>query len=163
MSVYDMNTALKTTLIQSITVLSVMLMLSGCLLPPCQQLPEEPFQSVTDTEWRLVSTTDANAAANLNNFNFIIFTFTQDFGIQFTTVDLNTQSGNPITEGRYDVIPEQKLIVAELTRVGDGSQSNVVWRYRLGSKLELTDTASGQHYEFYPFEGIVKPDFQCKF
>lgn len=158
-----MNTVFKFYVVRILSLIGLLFLLSGCFAKSCQQLPTQRIQSITETEWRLVFTNDPNTASRLNNYNFTILSFTDSFDMQITSVKNNQQSGTPEVIGNYNVLADQPVIVAELEDFQGNSLGTTTWAFTLNRKLELTDMNTGATFIFYPFEGIVKPDFQCEF
>ncbi|MEZ4752657.1 MAG: hypothetical protein R3B54_19080 [Bdellovibrionota bacterium] len=157
-----MNTTLKHRIAEGMALLGALFLLSGCFAKSCQKLPEQRFQSITETEWRLVYTTDPSTASQLNNFNFTILSFTDSFDLQMTSVKNNQQAGTPEVVGEY-AVQNGEFIIAKLEKFDGTSLGTTVWSFQLSRTLTLIDTATGFTFVFYPFEGIVKPDFQCEF
>ncbi|MCB0416045.1 MAG: hypothetical protein H6617_03260 [Bdellovibrionaceae bacterium] len=157
-----MNTTLKFRFLQGMTLIGALFLLSGCFAKSCQKLPDQRFQSITETEWRLVYSTDPSTASQLNNFNFTILTFTDSFDIQMTSVKNNQQAGTPEVVGDYTV-QNGEFIVAKLQSFDGSDLGTMTWSFTLSRILTLIDTSTGFTFIFYPFEGIVKPDFQCEF
>ena len=57
----------------------LLLALTACVKPRCQDPVEEAFTTFTEQEWRLVDTTDLAISPNLSNFTFETITFELNF------------------------------------------------------------------------------------
>ncbi len=125
----------------------------------CQQLPEQPFQSVSDTEWRLVRST-ARGDEGLDAFNFYILKLDQAMTIEIYYVRNNRRDPEPTYYGSY-YVPSEGVIIAELQTAQSSGAQSVQYQFDLSNRLYLY--AGGATMEFYPFEGIVKPDNLCTF
>lgn len=136
----------------------------------CQQNTQR-FKSVTETQWRLVETTDPAVVEELDNFNFLIVSFaTNSTGAVQRVVDnemfetpISTIVWVPNTKAKQIRIQYTSVPAEETTaQVTEGDLGTFDYSYSLGKELEMTDN-TGSYYRYVPFTGIVSPDIDCQF
>jgi hypothetical protein len=157
--------------------LSALLLVSTGCQKLCQQPATQAFTSITQTQWRLVSTTDPKVSPNLTNFTFLIWTFSTNFTGQILKVINNEQYNNPVFTFQFNVDPSSNIILidyqtpATATTNANGQATagtptdngTFQYTYSLNVTLDLNDTTEGYTYHFVPFEGVVNPDEACSF
>lgn len=157
--------------------LFIIFILNACNKPQCEPLPSTNFSSITDTKWRLIKTTDPNLSSSIDNFNFYIFQFNDNFTGSVFQVENNQEITNPVETFNYVINPQSKIIEIEYTTPssqGSSTQnqtSTIDYSYVLTNQLSLQTTTlnggggsgSGISYNFVPFTGVVAPDSSCVF
>jgi hypothetical protein len=156
--------------------LSLILFATGCQ-KKCQQPAQQAFTSITQAQWRLVSTTDPKVSPNLTNFTFLIWSFSNNFTGQIVKVINNEQYNNPVFTFQFNVDPSANVILIDYQTPGQpttnaqGQQTagsptdngTFQYSYNLTASLDLYDSTEGYSYHFVPFQGIVNPDESCTF
>ncbi len=152
----------------------------SCQKKRCQAPAEQPFQTIVETQWRLVETTDPHPNfKGLNQTNFFIMIFKRNYTGDFKRVENNDLYETPVATFVYNIDPEAKRIVTEITEnavtvssdpsgaapsaAPSGQKSQLDFKYTLGREFTLTRVSAGFFYRFVPFTGIVDPDKQCVF
>jgi len=152
------------------------MLLVGCGQKKCQPAAEQPFQSIIDTAWRMVESTDPIVKNNTDNYNFIVMTFgINRLGMMQKVVN-NDLFENPLYNLRYDINPSNKTLTVNYEEPpappADGGQppsaepvstTVVQYTYKIGKELELTEVKSGNYHRLVPYQGVVEPDRQCTF
>lgn len=137
-------------------------MLSACQ-QLCQQPNQQPIQSLVDTQWRLVETTDPALAQELDRFNFKILTFRGNFQGEFQDVVFNDLVETPQATFRWNV--ESDFLLMALQPTAGGTETQLRFDYTkppIGRALEMVE-ADGSYYRYVPFTGVVNPDSTCTF
>lgn len=151
----------------------------GCGRPKCQSPPEQPFQTFTETQWRLVETNDPNPGfSKLSLTHFQIYTFKRNYTGDIKIVKNNDLYPTPVATFIYDVDPDGKRVRLEITENSveivpgeNGEQTPKAagksyvldFGYALRRDFVLTGTYNGFRYRFVPFTGAVDPDRVCEF
>lgn len=153
-------------------------LIAACQQRKCQAPAEQAFQTIVETQWRLVETTDPHPNfRSLNQTNFFIMTFKRNFTGDFKRVENNDLFETPVATFVYNVDPGSRRIVTEITEnavtvdpsaatpaaPAEGKKSVVDFKYTLSREFTLTRANSGFFYRFVPFLGVVDPDKQCVF
>lgn len=157
----------------------ISLTLSSCGQRKCQAPVEQPFQTFTETQWRLVETNDPNPEfRKLSLTNFLIMTFKLNSTGDIKRVENNDLYETPVATFIYDVDKQNRRIRAEISQSNvtlstdnsggktpsDNEQKSTVdYQYSLGREFTLTGTYTGFRYRFVPFTGVVAPDKICQF
>lgn len=141
----------------NILILLTVIFISACD-KKCQSPQQEPYKSITDTEWRMVETTSPNLNQNLSLTTFLIFRFGQAYSLDVFSIVNNVRNQEPDGSFMYDIDPENGIILTKDKKTGDTKE----FQYDLGKELELVES-NGIFYRLVPFKGIVKPDEQCTF
>ncbi len=128
----------------------------------CQPPPEQPLKSITETEWRLVETTNSQLKTSLSKTSFPIFAFKPNNEGEIFDVQNNNRPDTADTLFDYLVNPEDGTLRISYRKTGtEPSEGTAIdYRYDLGRDLELTQT-TGTYYRFVPFRGIINPDDTC--
>ena len=130
------------------------------------------FKSVTETQWRLVETTDPGVAESLDNFNFLILQFATNGTGAVTRVVNNEQYETPISSILWVPNAKVKQMRIQYTSVPTSNSASAVqsgdlgtfdYKYTLGKQLELYESGSGYYSRYVPFTGVVAPDVECEF
>ncbi len=159
-------------------------LLSVICFPACQQLCQQPGQAlttITNQQFRLVSTTDPSVQ-NLSNTNFEIIQFSNNYTGSVFKVQNNEEFNTPALTFTYNVSPSTNQLSLTFSEPADNSGggdgvstptqvgSPEMFQYNLTNELDLTAqggcvSQGGQPctYRFVPFQGIVLPDQQCTF
>lgn len=138
----------------------------------CQPAAEQAFQNLSATEWRFVESSNPGFR-ELNNYNFLIMKFNDDFTGEVFTVRENRrlQTAQKVFEWNVDTNRES-LTAAYSTPPVEGqegatqstSQPTIVnYSYDLGRELKLREAGTGYTYRLVPFTGVVAPDNVCTF
>ena len=77
----------------------------------CQAPAQTAFTSVVQTAWRLVETTDPQAAASLDNYNFLIMTFARNNTGQIQKVVDNEEFGAVLTMVWVPTVSQSKMTI----------------------------------------------------
>lgn len=143
----------------------------------CQAAATQRFQTLSETQWRLVETTDAQVQ-NLDRFNFLIFNFSRNFSGNVQRVVFNDLYETPVLTFNWNISNNGTLLVKYSNIQGGGdplagggeggpsqprSVATTEYFYDLGRELELYDAATNAYYRFVPFTGVVDPDSDCVF
>jgi hypothetical protein len=150
----------------------LLLAFTGCQ-KKCQQGPATAFQSITDTEWRLVESDEPQVQSSLTRFTFLIWKFDPTLtGTVINVVD-NLKYNNPILTMNYQIDPDQGMLQIKFTAPGapdaNGNptqgtdQGTSLYAYELARDLRIYDQNKGYYYRFVQFQGIVNPDNTCIF
>ena len=144
----------------------------------CQSPPEKAFNSITATDWRLITTNNPRIK-NLTKFTFLVMSFKPNFTGDVKKVENNNQFDTPVltfvykieSSGRsgnlnitYSSVSAQPDPSSPGATPGDSQSSPPVsYEYELGRGLVLVETKTGYEYEYVPFTGIVDPDNTCTY
>jgi hypothetical protein len=152
--------------------IGLLLAVTGCQ-KKCQQPPATPFQSITDTEWRLVESDDPSVSATLTRFTFLIWKFDATLTGSIINVVNNLKYNNPVLTMNYQINADDGLIEIQFVSPGQPDaqgnptqgtvQGQTTYQYALKRDLTLYDTSKGYTYRFVQFQGIVNPDNTCVF
>lgn len=145
--------------------------LTGCQ-KKCQAPVTQKFQTLAETQWRLVETSDASVK-NLDRFNFLIYNFARNFSGNIQQVRYNDLFETPFKTFNWNINPDTQQLVIRYQDIappveGEGtgssraSATDSLYSYDLNRELELYDQ-SGNYYRFVPFTGVVDPDSTCVF
>jgi hypothetical protein len=169
-----MNTAIA-KIASLLSLGALLVLLPGCQ-KKCQPPVTERFQTLSETQWRLVETTD-RSVKGLDRFNFLIYNFARNFSGNIQQVRYNDLFETPFKTFNWNVNPDSGELVLRYQEIAppatDGTQSgggttsrqgptDVFYSYDLGRELELFDQR-GNYYRFVPFTGVVDPDSSCVF
>src|SRR6476620_4202589 len=69
----------------------------------CQQAPTTSFKSITDTDWRLVESTDPDVAKSLSVYTFLIWHFDNSFTGNIINVVNNLKYNTPVLTLNFNV------------------------------------------------------------
>jgi len=143
--------------------------LVGACGKKCQPPVTQKFQTLSETQWRLVETSDSSVK-NLDRFNFLIYNFSRNFSGNIQQVRYNDLFETPFKTFNWNINPDtQQLVIRyqDIAPPADGSTSrqgatDSLYSYDLNRELELYDQR-GNYYRFVPFTGVVDPDSSCTF
>jgi hypothetical protein len=172
-----MNTArakIRSFLCLAGVALALSLLLVGCQ-KKCQPPVTQKFQTLAETQWRLVETSDTSVKG-LDRFNFLIYNFARNFSGNIQQVRYNDLFETPFKTFNWNINPDtQQLVIryqdiappaeGTATQAGSGNRqgpTDSLYAYDLGRELELYDER-GSYYRFVPFTGVVDPDSTCEF
>jgi len=156
----------------AVPILALVLSTTACQ-KLCQPPPSQPFKSVTETDWRLISSNDPDVSSSLSNFTFLIWHFDSTFNGTINAVQNNVKDDVPVKTFNWNPNPDTHVM--EITFFGRGttdaqgnaqpgaSEGTTYYQYDLGSTLTLYDTTRGYTYSFVQFTGSVSPDINCHF
>lgn len=140
----------------------------------CQAPSTQTFRSVTETQWRLVETTDAKLLEDLDNFNFEILQFAANSTGAINRVVNNEQFETPIATIAWVPNTQAKSMRIQYTSVPVSTGENTTapkagdlgtfdYNYKLGRDLQMQELRTGNFYRYVPFTGVVSPDIDCTF
>lgn len=131
----------------------------------CQPAAQQSFQSLVDTAWRLVQTTDPLVAPSLNNYNFLVVTFARNNTGDVKRVVDNDQYDNPVQTLVWVPSVATKTLRIQYTSAAGttGDDGTFDYQYSLGRQLEMRLQSTGYYYRYVPFQGVVDPDVLCSF
>lgn len=154
-------------------------LLLGCQ-KKCQAPVEQAFTNLSQTEWRIVNSTNPGFKG-LDNFTFLTMRFNRDFTGEVYFVNLNQKSETPDKIFKWKADPRtQQLATAytdapaedadpEAEAPPESTEANLInYKYTLGRELNLRETKTGYTYRLVPFDesfngGIIEPDSNCTF
>lgn len=160
----------------------IMFALTACQ-QKCQQAVDQPTTTLSETQWRLVSTNDPQipdcskqqAENCLDRFNFLIMNFRRNFSGDVQRVVFNDLFETPVLSFNWNPVQDNFMLVRYQTVVsqdfdnfdgGSSAQDLGVFRYDYNfnsNSLTLRDRDKGLFYEYVPFTGVVDPDSRCTF
>jgi hypothetical protein len=175
-----MNTVggkIRATLGWAVLCLVLGLGLSACQ-KKCQPPVTQKFQTLAESQWRLVETNDASVKG-LDRFNFLIYNFARNFSGNIQQVRFNDLFETPFKTFNWNINPDSQQLVIRYQDIApptdapaDGATGSTTiarqgptdsfYSYDLGRELELYDQR-GNYYRFVPFTGVVDPDSTCIF
>ncbi len=132
----------------------------------CQPMATQSYQSLVETPWRLVQSTDPEVARNLNNYNFLVVSFNRNSTGEVKRVVDNDQYDTPVQTLVWVPNVSTKMIRVQYSSASGaapGDDGTFDYTYTLGRQLEMTDTTNGYYYRYVPFQGVVDPDVSCSF
>lgn len=101
------------------------------------------YKLVTDTSWKLVSSTDP-AVSSISDNDYLIFSFSKDYTGAIRRVLNGDRFDEPVQVFKYNVDTEQSLI--RLSYSFDGNQDPVDYAFEIGEGLTLV---AHQGYEYH--------------
>jgi|688.fasta_scaffold180387_4 hypothetical protein len=172
---------MSTTRIQKrwFAALVLTLQLVGCGKRLCQQPLAAVPQSISDLQWRLVTTTDPELASEVSSFNYEVLAFTGSFSGTITPVLQNQTYKDQANPFVYTIPRPGVLCLDDQGQSREGGNSSAaslavlcqngsstinIYRYNLSRQgLALQDLHTGARYGYVENKGAIAPDNQCTF
>lgn len=159
--------------------MALLLQLVGCGKRLCQQPLAAVPQSISDLQWRLVTTTDPELASEVSPFNYEVLAFTGSFSGTITPVMQNQTYKEQTKPFVYTISRPGVLCLDDQGQSREGGNSSAaslavlcqngsstinIYRYKLSRQgLALQDLQTGARYGYVENKGAIAPDNQCTF